>query len=131
MQRGLRRQNRIAVFKKRSTGTKRFCIQSGRIGRMLRLLCFGVRQFASFRVWRTRERSAMITVSTPGPTGLPCLRERISFLHGAEREREKVSDGFHHRLEFHVLDVGLVLRAKRCPLPFLVYVKATGRPARV
>src|SRR5712691_5136365 len=46
----------------------------------------------------------------------------MSFLDGADRESEKVSDGFHHRLEFSLLDVGLVLRAKRGPLPFLVYV---------
>jgi hypothetical protein len=46
----------------------------------------------------------------------------MSFLDGADRESEKVSDVFHHRLEFSLLDVGLVLRAKRDPLPFLVYV---------
>ena len=46
----------------------------------------------------------------------------MSFLDGADRESEKVSDGFHHRLEFSLLDVRLVLRAKRGPLPFLVYV---------
>src|SRR5207249_10090623 len=63
-----------------------------------------------------------ITVSTPGSAGLPRLRERMSFLDGAERESEKSSDAFHHRLEFSLLDVGLVLRAKRGPLPFLVHV---------
>ena len=46
----------------------------------------------------------------------------MSFLDGAERESEKGSDAFHHRLEFSLLDVGLVLRAKRGPLLFLVYV---------
>src|SRR5580700_9363247 len=46
----------------------------------------------------------------------------MSFLDGADRESEKVSDVFHHRLEFSLLDVGLVLRARRDPLPFLVYV---------
>src|SRR5580704_15443048 len=46
----------------------------------------------------------------------------MSFLDGADRESGKVSDGFHHRLEFSLLDVGLVLRAERGPLPFLVYV---------
>ena len=68
------------------------------------------------------ERSALITVSKPGATGLPRLRERMSFLDGADREGEKGSDGFHHCLEFSLLDVGLVLRAKRGPLTFLVYV---------
>ena len=63
-----------------------------------------------------------ITLSTPGAAGLPGLRERMSFLDDAERESEKVSDGFHHRLEFSLLDVGLALCAKRGPLPFLVYV---------
>ena len=63
-----------------------------------------------------------MTVSTPGSAGLPRLRERMSFPDGADRESEKSSDAFHHRLEFSLLDVGLVLRAKRGPLPFLVYV---------
>jgi hypothetical protein len=67
-------------------------------------------------------RSVMITVSTPGSAGLPRLRERMSFLDGADRETEKVSDVFHHRLEFSLLDVGLVLRAKGGPLPVFVYV---------
>jgi len=58
----------------------------------------------------------------PGSAGLPRLREGMSFLDGADREREKISDGFHHRLEFSLLDVGLVLRAERGPLPFFVYV---------
>jgi hypothetical protein len=59
----------------------------------------------------------------------------MSFLDGADRESEKVSDGFHHRLEFSLLNVGLVLRAKRGPLPFLVYVviklgrEGDGQPA--
>ena len=46
----------------------------------------------------------------------------MPFLDGADRESEKVSDVFHHRLEFSLLDVGPVLRAKRGPLPFLVSV---------
>ena len=46
----------------------------------------------------------------------------MSFLDGADRESEKVSDVFHHRLEFSILDVGLILRAKSGPLPFLVCV---------
>src|SRR5207244_2523705 len=63
-----------------------------------------------------------MTVSTPGSAGLPRLRERMSFPDGADRESEKGSDGFDHRLEFSLLDVGLVLRAKRSPLPFFIYV---------
>jgi len=46
----------------------------------------------------------------------------MSFLDGIDRESEKVSDGFYHHLEFSLLDVEFVLRAKRGPLPFLVYV---------
>ena len=46
----------------------------------------------------------------------------MAFLDGAERESEKGSDAFHHSLEFSLLDVGLVPRAKCGPLPFLVYV---------
>ena len=61
-----------------------------------------------------------MAVSTPGSAGLPRLRERMSFPDGADRESEKSSDALHHRLEFSRLDLGLVLRAKRGPLPFLV-----------
>jgi len=46
----------------------------------------------------------------------------MSFLDGADRESEKVSDSFRHRLEFSLLDVGLVLHAKGGPLPVFVYV---------
>jgi len=55
-------------------------------------------------------------------TGLRHLLEGMSFLDGADWESEKVSDSFRHRLEFGPLVAGLVLRAKRGPLPFLVYV---------
>jgi hypothetical protein len=44
----------------------------------------------------------------------------MSFLDGADRESEKALDVFHHLVEFSLLEVGLVLRAKRGPLPFLV-----------
>src|ERR1700682_4138066 len=38
------RRSRIAVFKRGSTGPKRFCFPPARIGRMLRLLRFGMAQ---------------------------------------------------------------------------------------
>src|SRR5260370_12256666 len=46
----------------------------------------------------------------------------MSFLDGAGWESEKVWDTFIHLIAFSLHDVGLVLRAKRGPLPFLVYV---------
>ena len=46
----------------------------------------------------------------------------MACLDGADWESEKVSDAFHHRLEFSLLDERPVLRAKGSPLPFFVYV---------
>src|SRR6266404_2583532 len=130
------RRDRMAVFKKgRVLRGRSDSVSSRRALEGCSGFCVLERSGSSHRSepGELVERSASITVSTPESAGLPRLRERLSFLHGADWESEKVSDGFHHHLEFQRLDVGLVLRAKRCPLPFLVYVVIklgceTGRP---
>src|SRR6266481_5461187 len=119
------RRDRMAVFKKgRVLRGRSDSVSSRRALEGCSGFCVLERSGSSHRSepGELVERSASITVSTPESAGLPRLRERLSFLHGADWESEKVSDGFHHHLEFHRLDVGLVLRAKRRPLPFLVYV---------